>query len=109
MPIQWYEVNNNPPYKGDHDYIPKNQKYKHAKLGMEKVWGGVQRTNGQITHMVSPYKLKIVGPMLKKGPMNIFKTLKTNAPFFAPGFGVVAFAYYYGNWKFAQDALHHRD
>ena len=56
---QWYDNNGKEPYKSDFDFKPKNQKYKHAGQGMEKVWGGIQRTNGEVTHMVSPYKLKV--------------------------------------------------
>ena len=47
--------------------------------------------------------------MLKKGPKNIMRTLRMNAPFFVPGFAVLWGTYEYGRWKFAQDALHHRD
>eukprot|EP00472_Partenskyella_glossopodia_P014483 CAMPEP_0197518022 /NCGR_PEP_ID=MMETSP1318-20131121/3130_1 /TAXON_ID=552666 /ORGANISM="Partenskyella glossopodia, Strain RCC365" /LENGTH=121 /DNA_ID=CAMNT_0043068047 /DNA_START=329 /DNA_END=694 /DNA_ORIENTATION=+ len=106
---QWYDNEGREPYKSDLDYKPKNQKYKHAGQGMEKVWGGIQRTNGEVTHMVSPYKLKVVSPMLKKGPKNIMRTLRMNAPFFVPGFAVLWGTYEFGRWKFAQDSLHHRD
>eukprot|EP00466_Bigelowiella_natans_P011340 jgi/Bigna1/72170/fgenesh1_pg.18_\ len=109
MPVQWYEINNKSPYKSEFDFVPKNQKYKNAGLGMEKVWGGIPRVNGEVTHMVSPYRLKVVSPMLKKGPGNILKFLKFNLPFVTPGFAIVGFTYWYGNWKFAQDAFHHRD
>ncbi|GAB5356918.1 hypothetical protein AAMO2058_000329500 [Amorphochlora amoebiformis] len=109
MPIQWYDGDNKEPYKTEFDFKPKNQKYRHAGLGMHKVWGGVPRVNGEITHTLSPFRLKVVTPMLKKGPMNIVKSIIYNAPFVAPGVLIGGFVYYYGNWKYAQDALHHRD
>eukprot|EP00469_Lotharella_globosa_P009590 CAMPEP_0167778608 /NCGR_PEP_ID=MMETSP0111_2-20121227/4348_1 /TAXON_ID=91324 /ORGANISM="Lotharella globosa, Strain CCCM811" /LENGTH=109 /DNA_ID=CAMNT_0007668931 /DNA_START=21 /DNA_END=350 /DNA_ORIENTATION=+ len=109
MPIQWYGIENKPPYKSEFDFVPKNQKYKHAGLGMDKVWSGVPRINGEVTHTISPYRLKVVSPMLKKGPGNILKTIRYNTAFVLPGLVIGSATYMYGNWKFAQDALHHRD
>lgn len=56
-----------------------------------------------------PKNIQVVTPMLKKGPGNILKYIKYNAPYVVPA--VVAFAatYNYGNWKFAQNAFEHRD
>mmetsp|Transcript_23592 Transcript_23592/g.35339 ORF Transcript_23592/g.35339 Transcript_23592/m.35339 type:complete len:110 (+) Transcript_23592:89-418(+) len=109
MPIQWYEVGGKEPYKTAFDFKPKNQKYKYAEMGMHKVWSGVPTVNGEITHQISPYRLKIVTPMLQKGGRNILSTLRYNLPFVGPPFAVGYFCYWYGHTKFAENALHHRD
>ena len=77
----------------------------HVQDGQKKWWKSWTPVNGEVTHHISPFRQRVVGPLLKNMPGNFVKKVVEHAPFVGPAV-VFLFATVY--WADGENERMHR-